>query len=139
MRITVVESSVDGGACCMDAAEVKQENEQSSFNQGTSESESSTLSGTMPLIESHYSTRGIKVRYVSDGDEDDYDSNGNTKKKHKMTGVKASRVTVKKEARDNNSGVYQPSKKKIYRKVDPNRCQDCRQRLDDPNLKVNKL
>ena len=141
MRITVIESSLTGSDSCLDTANevvVKQEDVPSPCDQGTSESGKSTPVETKHLIENHYSTRGIKVRYVSDPEDDDFDSNGNSKKKKKIS-VRASKkrpsLLVKKEARD-NGGVYQPSKKKVYRKVDPNRCQDCRQRLDDPNLKV---
>jgi len=137
MRITVIESSLTGSDSCLDATVVtiKQENVPSPCDQGTSESGSSTPVETKPIIENYYSTRGIKVRYVSDDDEkDDFDFKGNSKKKKKSS-VRASKVMVKQETRD-NGGVYQPSKKKVYRKVDPNRCQDCRQRFDDSNLKV---
>lgn len=122
---------MDGGAGCMNVAEVKQENVPLPFDQEESAGSSTPIIESKPLSESHYSTRGIKVRYVSDDQGAEYDSNGNSKKKKRT-----SRVAVKKEARD-NGGVYQPSKKKIYKKIDPSRCQDCRQHLDDSNLKVN--
>jgi hypothetical protein len=75
---------------------------------------------------------GAGVRYVSDEDLD-YTHKGNAKKKRKTNG--RTRAVKQEPARD-NGGVYKPSKKRVYRKLDPNRCQDCRQRLDDPNLKV---
>lgn len=68
---------------------------------------------------SAYATRGIKVRYASD-DEDSFRISPKRRKK------------IKDERPDN--GVYKPAKKRINRKVDPNRCSVCRQRLDDPSL-----
>ena len=68
---------------------------------------------------SAYSTRGIKVRYTSD---DEVSTKTSPKRRRK----------IKDERPDN--GVYKPTKKRINRKADPNRCMVCRQRLDDPNL-----
>ena len=82
--------------------------------------------------DSHYSTRGVKVRYISDED-DDYTPKANAKKKRKTGGRTRA---VKQEPGRDNGGVYKPSKKRVIRKLDPKRCQDCRQRLDDSNLKV---
>jgi len=78
-----------------------------------------TDEGSSTSKKSGYSTRGIKVRYASDDESP----------------IKISpkrRKTMKDERPDN--GVYKPAKKRINRKVDPNRCTVCRQRLDDPNL-----
>ena len=72
-----------------------------------------------------YATRGVKVRYVSDSDEFEEP----TKKKVKKGSAKEQYVYGK------ENGIYKPSKKRINRKVDPNRCEVCRQRLDDPELK----
>ena len=82
--------------------------------------------------DSHYSTRGVKVQYISDED-DDYTLKGNAKKKRK-TGCRTK--AIKQEPGRDYGGVYKPPKKRVIRKLDPKRCQVCCQHLHDPNLKV---
>lgn len=72
---------------------------------------------------SSYSTRGVKIKYQSDG-EDDFEP----EVEKKMRKTRGSRV----KAELPDIGGYKPSKKK--RRKDPTRCHVCRQKLDDPNL-----
>jgi len=102
--------------------------------------ESCNILSTTPVEEeppnkpsdSHYSTRGVKVWYISHED-DDYTPKGNAKKKRKTGG--RTRAGKQQPSRDNGR-VYKPLKKRVIRKLDPKLCQDCSQRHDDQNLKV---
>ena len=127
-------TEIDQGAGCS-IISVKEESVASSSGVESGESGKTTPVEEEVKLEDHRSTRGVKVRYASDED-DEYTPKGNPSKKRKTGGRgKGRAAVVKPEARD-NGGVYKPSKKRIRKKVDPNRCQDCRQRIDDPNLKV---
>lgn len=77
---------------------------------------------TKPEPQGAYSTRGIKVRYGSDGEEGAEGSpSGNAKKKRKVgLGGRRGRLIHEEVVKDN--GIYKP-KRKSRKKVDTNRCQ----------------
>lgn len=74
---------------------------------------SSNSEEAKPAQKGNYATRGIKVRYSSDGESEDF--RPSEKKRKTNRGRNANQDSGR------ANGVYKP-KKKIFRK-DPNRCQ----------------
>lgn len=103
------------------AGEVQEANGSSSSNN------SALTSDTKPMTEvakgrGSYSTRGVKIKYQSDGD-DDFEPEVNKKQRRRGARIKAELPDI---------GGYKPTKKRMRK--DPTRCHVCRQKLDDPKL-----
>ena len=120
MRIEII----DNGAGSSNQDVVKLENVEEKKEEASDKPEelADKLTDEKPLEIARCKTRGIKISYASD---DEFSTKTSPKRRRKD-------VMVKDEKPGN--GIYKPSKKKIIRKVDPNRCTVCRQRLDDPSL-----
>ena len=83
-------------------------------------------------LEEYCLTKGVKVCQ----EDADFLPDYYLKKKRKTGSRDKGQINVAKRETRANGGVYKPSEKRKSKNMNPNHCQDCRQHLEDPNLRV---